>query len=86
MTASASILNANNTDDTEVKDNDNDLVSGDHIPTFHCFHSTDLRKSVSLLTESYISLWIVSDPWSLGISFSDIKSEMKKDYVVACSC
>lgn len=56
MTASASILNANNTDDTEVEDNDNDLVSGDHIPTFHCFHSTDLRKSVSLLTESYISL------------------------------
>lgn len=49
------------------------------------FHLTDLRKSVSpLLTESYISLWIVFDPWSLGISFSDIKSEMKKE-ALCCS-
>lgn len=58
MAASASILNANNTDDTEVEENDNDVVSGDHIPTpSTAFHLTDLRKSVSsLLTESYINL------------------------------
>lgn len=88
MAASACVLNANSTDDSKSVGEWQRLRFRKgrlYLWVFHCFSLNRFKKICASLThrELYISLWIVPDPLALGISFSDIKSEMKKE---ALSC
>lgn len=88
MAASACVLNANSTDDSKsVGEWQRLRFRKGHLYlwVFHCFSLNRFKKICASLThrELYISLRIVPDPLALGIGFSDIKSEMKKE---ALSC